>query len=516
MLCVGPAIIWAVAIGGVVFGRITLIATVAPVIVLVVGVSDVVHLITQYRHELARGHPRNEAIRLSFSHVGAACTLTSVTTLIGFGSMIFVPLPTAQELGVTAGIGVVAAFMLSFVLTPILLSYTTPTEKDRQEAAEPDWMSHLLAGIGAFIRPRPGIVAAAGLLLTAVTIGVLLTHRVENSLTRKLKPGHPLRQSVKTVEANLGSSAEIEILIDTGKRGGVKDPAVINGLAALRTRLEEVPYVSETLSVLDPLERMHALMAPEMARKTPIPAETREQVAQYFLLFEMSGGEELDALMDASGQHTRIILRGVDGTAEEVIEAAKDYDRWAAEELPDGTTAATNGIGLLAARLGPAIFEATLQGFGGALLLIAVMLGLLFRSVRVGALSLIPNLLPVAAGLVFVPILFEQIDVDTLTFIPVCVGIAVDDTIHFLARFRIERRKGLGRADAVTATIREAGHGIMRTSVVLIVGFSVCLLADYQPVAIVGLLLPATLVAAVVMDLTLAPAMAQLGWIDAR
>lgn len=515
-LCVGPAVIWALAIGGFVFGRITLIGTVAPVIVLVVGVSDVVHLITQYRHELARGFPRNDAIRLSFAHVGAACTLTSVTTLIGFGSMIFLPLPTAQELGVTAGIGVVAAFLLSFVLTPIFLSYTNPTEKDRQKMATPDGIARVLEGFVRLVRPRPGLVAAAGLLLTAGTIALLLQHSVENSLTRKLKRGHRIRESVKLVEDKLGSSAEIEILIDTGRPDGVKDPAVIQGLAKLRSQVEKVADVRDTISLLDPLERMHRLMAPELAKDNPLPAETPQQIAQYLLLFEVSGGEALDSIMDPTGQHTRMILRGVDGTAEDVIAAAVNYDRWAADALPETTTAAANGIGLLAARLGPAIFDSTVEGFGIALALIAVMLGFLFRSVRVGALSLIPNLFPVAAGLVGIPFMFEQIDVDTLTFIPVCVGIAVDDTIHFLARFRIERRKGLDRADAVSATIREAGHGILRTSLVLIAGFAVLLLADYQPVATVGLLLPVTLFAAVLMDLTLAPAMAQLGWIDAR
>ena len=516
VLCVGPAIIWAMAAGGLVFGRVTIVATAAPVIVLVVGVSDVVHLVTQYRHELARGLDRDEAIRASFVNVGAACILTSVTTLIGFGAMVFLPLPSARELGLTAGIGVVAAFLLSFILTPIFLSFTQPRPEDRKPLVERDSLSRVLEGCVRLIRPRPGLVAAVGLLITAGTLTVLSTYRIQNSLTRKLAPSHPVRQSVKLVESKLGASGELEMLVDTGKADGMSDPKVIEGLVALRARMEQQPHVDDTISILDPLERMHRLIAPDLAAVNPVPSDSRQLIAQYLLLFEVSGGRDLQSLVDPNKRYARMVLRGRDGTAEQAMEDAANYDRWAKEVLPETVHASTNGIALLAARLGPAIFASTMQGFMTALVLIGIMIGFLFRSVRVGVLSLIPNLFPVAFGLMCIPLMFEQIDVDTLTFLPVCVGVAVDDTIHFLARYSIERRKGLDRPDAVAATIREAGHGILRTSVVLVGGFSWLLLADYQPIATIGLLLPTTMVAAVVMDLTLAPAMAQLGWIDLR
>ncbi len=516
ILCVGPAVVWALATGGFLFGRITLIATAAPVIVLVVGVSDVVHLITQYRHELARGMDQEAAIRASFVNVGAACVLTSVTTLVGFGAMVFLPLPTAQELGATAGIGVVAAFILSFILTPIFLSFTPVTDEDRSPTGARDGLSRVLEWTVAVIVPRPATVTAIGLAITAATFAAVLQYRVENSLTRKLQADHPMRRSVQTVESKLGASSELEILFDTGEPQGLANPAVIEAMAELRRRVEARPLVDDTLSVLDPLERMHALMAPELAAQHPVPTDSRALIAQYLFLFEVSGGRDLESLVDRTRQYGRMVLRGRDGTAEALIAESAQYDRWADELLPPGAEASMNGIGLLAARLGPPIFDATVQGLMTAMGLIAVMIAALFRSIRVGILSLIPNLFPVAFGVLCIPLLFEQIDVDTLTFMPVCVGVAVDDTIHFLTRLSIERRKGLSRPDAVAATIREAGHGILRTSVVLVGGFSWLLLADYQPIATIGLLLPAVLVAAVVMDLTLAPAMAQLGWIDVK
>ncbi len=513
LICIGPAVIWAVAMGGLVFGRITLMTTVAPVMVMVVGVSDVVHLVTQFRHELARGHEKREAIRLAFRQVGLACTLTSVTTLIGFGSMILLPLPTSQELGVTSGFGVVAAFLLSFILTPILLSYTNPKPEQDQKTS---LLSGMLSSLADIILPRPKLVAALGVVATAGAIFALSQQKVENSLTRKLSADHPMRLAVKTVEGAFGSSQELEVLIDAGAPGGFKNPELIKAIAELAKRMETVPGVEDTLSIVDVLEELHRLMAPARAQVEPLPIESRQQIAQYLLLFEVSGGEQLDSLVDGSLQHGRLIVRGRDGTAEMAIEAAQKYDAWAKELMPKGVVATAGGIGLLAARLGPAIYASTLKGFTTAMLLIALVIVVLFRSVRVGVLSLIPNLFPVAAGLAMVPVFFEQIDVDTMTFIPICVGIAVDDTLHFLARYRIERERGSERSAAVRDTICEAGHGIVRTSLILVAGFTILLMADYQPVATVGLLLPVTLMTAVLMDLIVVPAMALLGLFDGR
>ena len=226
LICIGPAVIWAVAIGGLVFGRITLMTTVAPVMVMVVGVSDVVHLVTQFRHELARGRARDDAIRLAFRQVGLACTLTSITTLIGFGAMILLPLPTSQELGVTSGFGVVSAFVLSFILTPILLSFTHPKPEQVQPSGV---LNALLSRLSGLITPRPGLVFGLGLVATVVSCAVLAQQNVENSLTRKLSEDHPVRVAVRTVERSFGSSSELEMLIDTGKPEGLKEPAVISG-----------------------------------------------------------------------------------------------------------------------------------------------------------------------------------------------------------------------------------------------------------------------------------------------
>jgi predicted RND superfamily exporter protein len=502
-----------------IFDRLSIISTISPVMVLVVGVSDVVHLVTQFRHELARGKGRDEAIIVAFRQVGAACTLTSLTTFIGFGAMWFLPLPPSRELGVFAGLGVVSAFILSFLLTPVLLSFTKEEPAATKARQAPDIagarMSVYLGRLADFIAPRTKPIIAIGLTTTVLVVGVVLQVQVENGLVRKIARSHPVRQALARLGDALGGAAQLEVLIDSGKPDGLKEPAMLVGLDEVFRRASLEPDVGESTSYVALIRRIHEILGPDGEDKTDLPS-SRELVAQYLLLFEMQGGDDLAPLVDHTQRYARGSIRIGDMTAEEAVELAAKVDAWGAELLPKGASVETNGLGLLAARFGPRAKVSALQGFATAMLLIAVLLGLLFRSVKVGVLSLVPNVLPVAFGVSMVSVLYEQVDLDTLNFLAICLGIAVDDTIHFLARFRIERSKGLDRDAAVRCTILEAGHGIVRTSLILVAGFSVMILGDYMPISSGGTLLCLTLAAAVVVDLTLVPAMAQEGLLEPR
>lgn len=511
MICVAPAVVWAVGGGGLIFGRLTIITSVAPIMVLVVGMSDVVHLVTQFRHELARGLEKEAAIIVAFRDVGAACTLTSLTTLIGFGSMILLPLPHARELGTFAGLGVVAAFLIAFLLTPVLLSFTKarPPKVAPSEAG----FGRLLSKLADALAGRPKQVLVVCLMLTIATVVAVLQIQIENDLARKLPEDHRLRRAARVVEAALGGSGELEIVVDLGAPDAIKQPGVLDAIWRFQKEIDTLPTTVLTRSVGDIFGRIHRIMAPDLAAKNPMPQG--RTIAEYLLLFGSAGGE-LDQMLDPSRQHVRIMVREPNLTAEMAIEIADRVAALAGEILPEGVKAEVTGIGMLAARGGPIILENSLKGLGGALALIAVLMALLFGSLRVGLLSVIPNILPVAMGVAVVWLVLPQVDADTMIYLTICIGIAVDDTIHFLARYRLERTRGLDRDAAVKASILEAGHGIVRTSAILVGGFSVMLLSDYLGLQTLGLLLPMTMIAAVALDLTMVPAMAQLGLLEPR
>ncbi len=348
-------------------------------------------------------------------------------------------------------------------------------------------------------------------ILFPFTVMAAFQIEVENSLTRKLPEDHPVRAGVRVIERAVGGSWQMEVVIDSGREEGLKAEGFLEALGRLEHAIEALPKVGVVQSVADVMAQMHGVLAPDHPAALP---NTPAMVAQYLLLFEMSGGEDLSVFVDPTLRHLRLAVRLADMTAEEGIALGEEMERLIDEMLPAGASGYSGGFGLMTARAGPEILRGSLRGLATALVLIAILMGVLFRSVRVALLSIVPNLLPVAFGLVMASWFVSQVDVDALMNLTICIGIAVDDTIHFLSRYRIERRRGLDRPDAVRATIVEAGHGITRTSLILIGGFAVLLFSDVMGLRVAGVMLPATLASAVLFDLTLVPAMAQLGLLE--
>lgn len=515
MICVAPAVVWAVGAGGLIFGRLTIITSVAPIMVLVVGMSDAVHLVTQFRHELARGLSRDDAIRVSFRDVGAACTLTSLTTLIGFGSMILLPLPHARELGTFAALGVLSAFAIAFLLTPVLLSFTraVPTGAGHADSIAHSRLNRFLGRLADTLAPHPKAVLGVCVVLTIGVIGVVSQVRVQNDLAQKLPTNHPLRVAKDVVEKALDGSGQLEVVIDLGAPDAIKQPGALAAVWQLQQAIEAKPEIALTRSIGTILGRLHGIIAPEFAADAPMP--TGNTIAEYLLLFGSAGGA-VDTLLDPSHQYLRLTARSRNLSAEMALQVADEIEAMGARLLPKTATIHVTGVGMLAARAGPVIISNALVGLGGALALIALLMSVLFGSIRVGLLSVLPNLLPVAIGVAVVWLALPQVDADTLIYLTICVGIAVDDTIHFLARYRLERQRGLQREAATRAAILEAGHGIVRTSIILVAGFSATLFSGYLGLQTLGLILPATLIAAVILDLTMVPAMAQLGLLEPR
>jgi hypothetical protein len=210
------AVLWAVGFGGTFNGRISIVAAMAPMIVLVLSVANVVHLVGQCRFERTR-KDQDEAIIATFGEVGMACFLTSVTTLIGFSSLSFIPLVTAQELGVVCSVGVFASFILTFTIVPIFLSFFDLPAQTPQDSkmlfATMDWCQRMA-------RQHPLRVLAASGVLTAVAIAGLNVLVIDTNLDAKFYDDHPIARSARFFSTRLSGGISAEVIIDTGRAGG--------------------------------------------------------------------------------------------------------------------------------------------------------------------------------------------------------------------------------------------------------------------------------------------------------
>jgi uncharacterized protein len=562
-----PAVAWAVGYGSWFNDGVSIVAGMAPMIVLVLSVANVIHLVGQYRMERAR-RPHKEAIISTFQDVGAACFLTSLTTLIGFSSLRFIPLGTAQELGIVCGIGVVASFLLSFTIVPILLSYF---DLKPSKAKDSKLLYSLLDGCLTIARDHSRKVVVAGAIVTAVSVAGLNLLVIDTNLDAKFYDEHPIQQSVRFFENHLTGGVNAEIIVDTGSVGGVleadafikagtpKDTAaltpdendeesfgfddeaeeapaaqprrvldaaegrkpnsVLTRLAQLNDELQGwshpdifdgKPVINQVFSVLDVAERMHR--ASGGTDRLP----NRAQFAAQLALFEGESSDGLDAFLDADRRYARIQLRLPSLGSRNAVALMQYWEPRVQALFPavaGGETAQMSGVELLLSEVVETLGVQLYNGFGFAAFVITLIMGFVFRSIRVGAASMLPNILPVIAGIGVLGLLDMQIDIDALFMVAIALGIAVDDTIHFLTRYKIEVDAGKLREEAVALALRETGLGIVRTSLVLILGFSVFLFSPYLTFKYIGLILPVTMLMAVLADMLVIPAMVFLGWI---
>jgi len=563
-----PAVIWAVGFGGTINGRISIVAAMAPMIVLVLSVANVVHLVGQYRFERSR-EDREEALLSAFREVGTACFLTSLTTLIGFSSLRFIPLVTAQELGVVCAVGVIAAFLLAFTVVPILISFS---DLPSQVPTQSKTTYRVLNWCQRVARQAPRRVIAVSVMLTALAIAGLNALVIDTNLDAKFYDDHPVALAAKFFGERLSGGLTAEVLIDTGRKGGalerdvfirseeVDAPAAVDVVndeddefgieddepsAAVainqRERVDSVegakanyyleqllaaaaelkafrdpsildgkPVVIGAFSVADIAQRTHQAMGGE----TPLP--NRAQFAAQLALFEDQGGEGLSTFVDEDRRYLRMQLRMPSLGTRNSVAFMKAVEPKLRERFPTpegGIKTQINGIDILLSDVIEALGIQLYIGFAFAAMVITFVMSLVYRSWRVGLASMMPNILPVISGIGILGLIGLKIDIDALFMVSIALGIAVDDTIHFLTRYKIERTAGLDKDEAIRLSLHETGVGIVRTSIILVLGFGVFLFSPYLTFKYVGLILPTTMCMAVVADMLVIPAMVYLNWI---
>jgi predicted RND superfamily exporter protein len=511
------AVVWAMAFSIAQDPELNIFMTLVPVLVLVISFSDVVHLCSAYLLELEDGKSKREAIVAATADVGAACFLTSLTTGVGFLSMTFVPSPVFSQLGVVAGFGVFVAYLLAMTLVPILLEFFPTPEpwKEGRGRLVQRALEGILDGAARLSTTHPKKVVVVFAALIGVALWGSSQIYFESDFEKRLAPDSQLRQDARFLDEHFVSTTAIELYVEADQKEGVLDPELFNELAKLEQELEALPEVEKVVSVVDLLRAAHSSFAPEGASFLPLSGAA---VAQLFVLLEMQGEEALSPFIDFSRQNTRLtVYTSESGIRAQNMLSHKIADM-AGERLDEHASVDATSLPSLLGSWVDDVIAGQQDGLSFSLVVIALILILGFRSFRVGMWSMIPNVLPLLALGGYVGWFWDAVDTDTLIVGMIALGIGVDDTIHFISRFRLEslRARDGGEDDvqeAITNTFRFSGRGIFITTFIFTLGFSPMAMSDYMPIRIMGTMLPFCFVMALIADLFLVPAMIKLGWI---
>ncbi len=500
-------VIWTYGFAVLLDRNINIFVALTPAVILIVATSDVIHLCSAYLLELAAEKSKRQAILKSGSEVGTACFWTSATTFIGFVSMMFVPVPAFRQMGVVLGFGVAVSLLLAMTLTPILFSLLRPPKTATYNAS---WvqilLGRLLFKVEQYVFKIPWRVVVLFVLLFGLSIFGLSYLVIETDLSKRLDENNRVRLSEKYYNEHFAGANFLEIFLDTSHEQGVLDPETFLRVEDLQQELENMPEVDKVVSLVNLVNMIDCELNPE--REEPL---TRELLAQYLLLFEMSGGEDLDRLVDFDRQTMRLAARLTDNSARFTSSIGKKVKNLAATRLGNPVDVQITGLIYLMGEFLDYIVIGQRRGLVFAFMTIMVMMIIMFRSLKIGLWSMVPNILPLLALGGYVGYFWETTDSDTIVIAMIAIGIGVDDTIHFLTRLKFESARTSDPGVALQRTFHFSGRAMVITTVILTAGFAPFALSDYFSVRIFGTLLPFTLIVALLADILLVPALVKLG-----
>jgi predicted RND superfamily exporter protein len=511
LVVVQLSVIATVAFVGLVGWNVDMMFGNVPTLVITVGVAETVHILSEWNAQCAEHEDRRAAMRRTLELVGLPCLLASLTSAAGFLSMGLAPVATIARMSVYSAIGVMVAFVLSMTLLVALLSLGRRFQAPDALRALADGrggsrVRAALAGIARFnVRHRLALlgVSAAVCGLAGVGIGRL---EVDSNWMDDLTDRVPIKAATLRIDEVMGGLNSLVYLFDSGRPEGVKDPAVLRDIERVQRDAERHDIVQKTYSVVDILKDLNQAFHEGDPAYYAIP-ESPELVAQYLLLYEGSGGDEVEEFLSSDFSHASLEIRTRLAKTSRMAQLADDIEAEIAAEPLQASTAARTGIGELWLQLLDYIVASQVQGVVLAFVSIAAMMWLVCQSLRTALLAMVPNVAPIVLTLGAMGWWGLPLDYNKLMIASVSIGIAVDDTIHFMTRFRHEFEQRGRYAEALEAAMTEVGRAVFITSAALVLGFLVLTLSVMASRVMFGVLLAATIGTALLAEFFLMPAL---------
>jgi predicted RND superfamily exporter protein len=481
-----------------------------PSFLLAVGVGTAVHILSVFFQHFDRNADKEAAIAYAMGHSGLAVVMTNVTTACGLASFSTAELAPIADLGVFAGIGVMLAFLYTLFLLPALLALAPITRKDPKVGKDRRTaMGRFLTAVGNIATGHPKAILAGSVLVMLVSVAAITTIRFSHHPLNWFPEDNAIRVATKKIDRELKGSITLEVIVDTGRVNGLYDPALLTRLEAAAAHVEKLEYeklfVGKAWSVTTILKEINQALNENRAAFYRIPGDPR-LVAQEFLLFENSGSDDLEDFVDSQFSKARFMVKVPFEDAYHSGIFIEEVNEYFKRSFPEATVTLTGMMGLLSRTITAAIHSMA-KSYAIALAVITVLMVLLIGRVRIGLLSMVPNLAPILCMLGVIGIFNLPMDLFTMMVASIAIGLAVDDTIHFMHNFRRYYDQGGDPVEAVHQTLQTTGRAMLVTTIVLSAGFFIFAFATMSNVRNFGMLTGFTIVMALLADYLLAPAL---------
>lgn len=489
----------------------TLPMQILPSFLLAVGVGASVHFLAIFFRHVQHGHDRHDSVIYAMGHSGLPIVMTSLTTAAGLASFSGAEVAPVADLGAIAAMGIMLSLFLNLTLLPAALSLLPLKAKSSDNAHKRHArMDDILIGIANFSTRRAVLVLGFSAVLLTTAIAGATQLKFSHKPFDWLPASEPSRQAIELIDDRLKGASSIEVVIDTKKENGLYDPQILAGLDQLGGDLINLQTdhvsIGKVLSLSDIVkESNRALHANDSAYYT-IPTD-RDLIAQELFLFENSGSDDMEDFVDSQFSKARITMKmpWVDAIH------LQDLDVLISEKfravLGDDVDITVTGMNALLGRTMEATIYSMAESYIIAAVVITVMMIVFLGSPSIGLVSMIPNLTPIIVTLGLMGWIGIPLDLFTMLIGSIAIGLAVDDTIHFMHNYRRYHHDTGSVEIAVRETLLGTGRAMMVTSVVLSLGFIIYLMSTLTNLINFGWLVAMTIILALLADLFLAPAL---------
>lgn len=482
------------------------ISALFPVIMLIVGSSDVIHIFSKYVDELNAGREKQEAMQITIKEIGLATFMTSFTTAIGFASLMTSRLQTISDFGWNAAIGVMIAFITVLFFTTSLLSMFDKDKIIRQGYNQSRLKTILEKIFEINLRRQTAIYTATVGLLGLFIFGMMnisTNYNIEDNLPR----GAKVTKDFKYFEAKFAGFRPLEFAITSKTEENADDFNILKEVAKLEEKIQSTGVIKSSVSLATLYKSMNKINHANSDSAYLFPA-TEDEFYVFKRLLEKAGGDEINVLVSSDKNKTRISSRITDIGADSIKSLGRELDLWVNNNLDTSLISVKRtGTGLILDKNAEYVIVNLLQGLGISLVIIAILMGFLFRSLRMLVIALISNIIPLLFAASLLGYFSIELEAGVAIMFTIIFGIAVDDTVHFLSRYKICIADGMDVQKAVQQTLQETGKAIVFTTIILFFGFFIMIFSVNPPTFTVGILISVTLVSAVICDLLLLPAL---------
>ncbi|WP_198515945.1 efflux RND transporter permease subunit [Vibrio parahaemolyticus] len=477
-----------------------------PTLIMTLAVADCVHVIATMRQSMKNGFTKAQSIERSIALNFVPILITSVTTAIGFLMMNMSDSPVLRDFGNLSALGVMVACFLSVTLLPALLKLL-PIHVKMETSQD---QKHVMDRLGDFVVSQRRALLPLSVVVIVVCASLIPLNKVNDESVEYFGQRNEFRQAADFMEERISGMTNISIAIKTNESQGIAAPDFLNTIGEFSSWLRGQPETDHVATLADVYKRLNKNMHGDDEAYYSLPQE-RELAAQYLLLYEMSlpYGLDLNNQINVDKSSIKMVLTVANLGSVELVDLENRIYQWFAEHAPQYQVVASSPS-LMFAHIGETNMASMLSTLPITLVLISALLIFALRSVRLGLISLMPNIAPAVIGFGLWALISGEINLGLSVVVTLTLGIVVDDAVHFLSKYQRARREGQTAEQAVRYAFHTVGRALWITTVVLVAGFSVLAMSSFRLNADMGQLSAIVIFIALVVDFLFLPTLLML------